>query len=194
MRSNWKLLGWYIAGAGVTGVIAWSTPNPLPFLILSYLIVYFGFRIVDRLAYFPSNSGLQGDSPEEFLTVEIDYFHENAFKVWFVDGDWEAGRSFEMSGTVLGKPETPIDGLQIAERATVRIYTLSGWFDKARIGSVSVRGNCSIGLPVQLAAQVLDDLRIDCHQVVTIGFKAVTTANGKPSFPIYLFEVERPLG
>ena len=193
MRSNWALLGWMIGAAAVVYMINSSTPNPLPFILLAYLIVFFGNRTMDRLTRVPTTSGFEHESPDEYLIIETDYVSEMAFKVWFVDGDWEAGRSFEIGGKVIRKPDTDIEGLQIAERATVRIYPLSGWFERSRIGWVGARGTCGVGLPIPLMKQLLDDVRKSKNQVISIGFKAKTNERGKPSFPIYLFEMEPPL-
>lgn len=189
MRSNWALLGWTLGPAAVVAVIMQSTPNPLPFLIIAVLVVYFGNSIVDRLAQVPSINGLQSECPAHYLHIETVNFSENEFKVWFVDGNWEAGRSFVMSGTPAFPLDPPIDGMRIAERLAVRIYTLPGWFETSRIGTVSETGSCYIGLPVPLAMQVLDDLRKNSRQTLTIGFKEEAGRNGKPSFPIYLFEM-----
>ncbi|MDP3907569.1 hypothetical protein [Novosphingobium sp.] len=182
-----------IGAAAVVYLINSSTPNPLPFILLAYLIVFFGNRIMGRLTRVPTTSGFEHGSPDEYLIIETDYVSELAFKVWFVDGDWEAGRSFEISGKVLRMPETPLEGLQIGERATVQIYPLSGWFEGSRIGWIRARGTCSVGLPIPLLMQLLEDVRRSEKQVISIGFKATTSERGKPSFPIYLLEMEPPL-
>lgn len=97
-----------------------------------------------------------------------------------------------MSGNIVRKPDSQIDGLTFGERFTVEIYPLAGWFREARIGWVR-DGTCSIGLPVELAAQLLADLRNEKRQLLSIGFKVDTAKQGKPCFPAYLFECERPL-
>lgn len=192
MRLNWALAGWLLAGVAAVAAMNWSTPNPAPFLIIGFLIVYSANRIIDRLALVPATNGLRCVVPDQYLIVESDSFHEEAFKVWFVDGVWEAGRSFLMQGAVLRGPDNPLEGLQIRERISIRIYTMSGWFDKARIGWVRSTSECVIGLPTQLSAQVLEDLRNDCHQIFTIGFTVEADSNGKSTFPIYSFEMEQP--
>jgi len=192
MSKTWVQLFWYAVGVGTVAVINSSTPNPVPFLIVSFLVVYFGLRILERLAQVPTNSGLSGRSPDHYLSLETDYVDEKRFSVWFVDGSWEAGRAFEMSGKIVEKPDKPIDGLTFGERYTVEIYPLAGWFREARIGWVR-DGKCSIGLPVELAAQLLAELRNEKRQSLTIGFKVDITKQGKPCFPAYLFEFERPL-
>lgn len=91
-------------GAAFVTAITWSTPNPVPFFLIGFLIVYFGGRIEERLARVPSTSGLYCGVPDHFLHIETNSFFENEFKVWFVDGEWEAGRSFAMVGKIVNPP------------------------------------------------------------------------------------------
>jgi hypothetical protein len=192
MGKNWLLLVYYAVGAGTVAAINLSTPNPLPFVIVSFLVVYFGLRILERLTHVPTNAGLSGQSPDHYLCLETDYVYEKRFSVWFVDGKWEAGRAFEMSGKIVTKPDSQIDGLTFGQRFTVEIYPLAVWFPEARIGWVR-DGKCSIGLPIELADQLLADIRNEKRQLLSIGFKVDTNKEGKPCFPAYLFEFERPL-
>lgn len=98
-----------------------------------------------------------------------------------------------MAGSVISSLEPSIEGLQLSKRVEVHIHTLPGWFDEARIGYVREKGSCYIGLPIQLAQQVLDDLRRDSFQIATLGFKVEKAEAAKPCFPIYLFEMEQKL-
>ena len=165
----------------------------MPFLIVIYLVVYCGNKILDRLARVPSNIGLHCESPDHYISIETSHVSEKAFTVWFVDGKWAAGRTFVLSGLVTASPDEPIEGLEIGKRTEIQIYTLPDWFREVRIGQVNARGKCFVGLPWQLAQQVLNEVRENVRQDVRLGFKVDKGQDGEVSFPIYLFELEAPI-
>lgn len=76
MRSEWKGLAGYAAGAALTAWISMSTPNPVPFVILGYLIAVFGVAIIDRLALIPAKKGLQPAWSEDFIALQVDHIQE----------------------------------------------------------------------------------------------------------------------
>ncbi len=85
----------------------------MPFLIVIYLVVYYGNKVLDRLARVPSNIGLHCEIPDHYISIETSHVSENAFTVWFVDGKWDAGRTFVLSGLVTASPDEPIEGPEI---------------------------------------------------------------------------------
>lgn len=191
-RSNLTFIG----AVGVGTVLHYTTPTPIPFVIIGLLIAYFGGAILERLAHLPAQSGLHTEIPAFFETFQIDSLLEKKFKVWFVDGEWEAGWAFGLYGSVLGEPTETGEGPVFGNRTGINIYSMSNGFQKAEIGqirSLNKGASCYIGLPVEMARHVLEDARQDIRQVATIGFSRVTDSDGKVSYPIYSFELEKSL-
>ena len=187
-----------LVAMGIGVILHYTTPfrTAVPFLIIAGLVVYFGGSILERLAHLPARSGLQTEIPDFHASFQLDNLLEKNFRVWFVDGEWEAGWAFGLYGSILGEPNETGEGPVFGNRTGINIYSMSNGFQKAEIGrirSFDSGSDCYIGLPVEMARHVLEDARHDIRQVATIGFSRVTDSNGKVSYPIYSFELEKPL-
>lgn len=165
------------------------------------VVVWFGGKILERLPK-PSKpskpiqkQGLTMGSCEHFVHFRIDALTENDFNISFVD-EWNTGRPFMLYGPLRVDEDNDDErrgGLEPKERVGVHIYPTERWFDRSEIGYIRVyKGGgweCHISLPYQLARHVLDDVRRDRDQVVSIGFAKATGKNGKVAYPIYDFEL-----
>jgi hypothetical protein len=169
----------------------------LEFAAIFGSILIFGSLILDRLPKPKKQNHFNFEICDEHVYFRVDTVLEDDFKIGFVN-EWDVGRSFELYGSVL-----PIEGkdkanaLPFGDRTGVKIGPVSDWFESSRLGQIKVyeRGGCQsfVALPYQIARHVLDDVRRNPDHVVTLGFKRETDKNGKSAFPIFSFELSKPL-
>ena len=164
---------------------------------VAILIAFFGAAILDRLPKPKGHKDFTFELPDEYVAFRIDCVIEDDFKVAFVDG-WDIGRSFSLYGNVISDDNgKPYDAPMFGKRTGVTIGVISDWFESSRIGGMRVydSGGCSISvaLPFHIACALLEDVRRDPDQLVVIGFKRSVGKNGKPTFPVYGFELRKPM-
>jgi hypothetical protein len=167
------------------------------FVAIAVLIAIYGGMILDRLPKPRRLKDFTFELPDDYVTFRIETILEDEFKVAFID-DWETGRGFAIYGSVIPKDgreasDTPAFG----NRTGVKIGGTSDWFQTSRIGGIHTyeRGGCEcfVALPFQIARHALEEVRRDPDQLVTLGFKRVTNKDGKLVFPIFSFELTKPL-
>ena len=169
--------------------------NLLLLIGLFVAVVWFSGKILERLPKPHNKQNLTMGSCEHFVHFRIDAVTEKDFDVSFVD-DWNIGRPFMLYGPLKVDEDNDDErrgGLEPKERVGVHIYPAARWFERSRIGHIQVyQGGgweCHISLPYQIARHVLEDVRHDPDQFVSIGFAKTTGENGKAAYPIFSFEL-----
>ncbi len=178
-----------LLAVGIGLVMHYTTPDPIPFVIVGLGIVYYGDKILQRLASLPRTDGFGTQIPDTFLTFRIDDVVEEEFRVRYVDAQWDVGRTFCLYGEIIRQPEGDFEGLRFEKRAGIKIHSTANWFRKAQIGSLGGPGGAYISLPYQLARHVLEDVRRDKRQLASIGFNRLVDEKGKVSYPVCHFEL-----
>jgi hypothetical protein len=163
---------------------------------LAFLVVLYGSKILDRLPKPKAQKDFTFELPDQHVAFRVETLLEDDFEISFVDG-WNVGRSFSIYGTVLPDDDRNAEGdLDFGNRAGVKIGASPDWFQRSRIGFVHLfpKGGCEmrVALPWQIARQVLEDLRRDADQVVSIGVKKDVGKDGKVTYGIYSFELGIP--
>lgn len=169
-------------------------------LIIS--VFWFGGKILhrlpkmsDHLPWRTEQDELAGEICDYFALFRIDALTELNFEVSFAD-EWSTGRPFMLYGPErMDERELPAE-MKREGRFGVHIHPTAHWFKRSRIGYVRVYEGGSwevhIGLPYQIARQILDDVRRDPNQLVMIGFSKVTDKDGTISYPVYSIELSEP--
>jgi len=166
-------------------------------IALAGMVFVFGKTILDSLPKPTNHRGFECEIPDDYVMFRIDTILEDEFKVTFID-DWETGRAFSLYGSVIPSDgQESADAPKFGKRTGVKIGGTSDWFQTSRIGSIRTfeREGCScyVALPYQIARDALDEVRRDPNQLVTLGYKRVTNKKGKLTFPIFSFELTKPL-
>ena len=166
-----------------------------------WVVVFFGFRILERLPKSGTDPSFKFECPDRSISLRVDAITEQEFEIGFVDS-WDVGRAFMIGGKVLpaDDPER-LKNIQTVfgtrERVVVHIYPTVEWFKTSAIGHLRTydgpAAEAYIGLPYQLAYQVLSELRRDPDQIVSFNFQREETANGKEIWRIYNLGIEKPL-
>lgn len=162
-------------------------------------VAWYGGRILKRLPkpqhHQEHHEGFTFADYEHFVHFRIDALTENDFDVSFVD-DWNTGRPFMLYGPLKVDEDNDDErrgGLEPKERVGVHVHPTARWFKQSRIGYIRVYQNggweCHISLPYQIARHVLEDVRRNPDQIVSIGFAKTCDGNGKAAYPIYSFEL-----
>lgn len=176
------------------------------FAALALLILIYGGMVLDRLpkakkhnghSSEPSHEEYIWESPDDYVTFGIETLLEDEFNVAFVDG-WNVGRDFALYGAVIPRDDlwkAPLP--EFGKRTGVRISAMPAWFQSSRIGGVETYDHggseCFVELPYQIARHILEDIRNDPHQHVTLGFKRVTGNDGRNTYPIHSFKLTKAL-
>lgn len=181
----------YRFGLGAGNMLSWEN------VALAILVAAFGGMILDRLPKPKRHKDFSFELPDSYVTFQIKTIIEDDFKVTWIDG-WETGRSFSLYGTVIPRDEDAgPDAPAFGQRTGLKIGGTSDWFQSSKIGAVRTfeKGGCEcfITLPFQIARNALEDVRRDPDQLVTLGYKRIAHKDGKMTFPIYSFELSKPL-
>jgi hypothetical protein len=159
-------------------------------------LAYFGSEILARIPKQSRHSSFDFEICEHSVLFKLQTVIERDFEVAFVDG-WSVGRPFSLHGTVMPIEDAREDGPNFGNRTGVYIYPSPDWFQHSRIGYVRTfeKGGCEcrITLPYQIARHLLDDVRRDPNQFVSIGFKKAAGKNGETTYPIYRLELSESL-
>lgn len=171
--------------------------NSWQFVALAALIAVYGGMVLDRLPKPRRHRDYTFELPDDYVTFRIETILEDEFKIAFID-DWDVGRTFALYGSVIPADDQKTSAPpEFGKRTGVKIGAMPEWFQSSRIGGIRTydRGGCEcfIGLPYQLARHALEEVRRDPEQLVTLGYKRVTGKDGKTAFPIYSFELTKPL-
>jgi hypothetical protein len=165
------------------------------FLLIGLIIsvVWFSGQILDRLPKPQKHKDFAFEDYECFVHFRIDALTEKDFEVSFAD-DWNTGRPFMLYGPLTGDPEDRrFGGLEPKGRLGVHVYPTAQWFKQSRIGNLRAypKGGieCHVSLPYQIARHVLEDVRREPVQIVSIGFAKTTDKDGETTYPIYSFEL-----
>jgi hypothetical protein len=165
-------------------------------IALVFILVWFGGQILDRLPKPQSHKDFTFGDCKYFVHFRIDALTELDFEVSFADG-WNTGRPFMLYGPLAGDPENRrFGGLEPKGRLGVHVYPTAQWFERSRIGYLRAtpKGGieCRIWLPYQIAHHVLEDVRREPDQIVSIGFAKTTGKDEEPIYPIYSFQLSEP--
>jgi hypothetical protein len=161
-------------------------------LLLALLVFWIGAQIRNRPPQPSRHKHFTCEIPDFYAVFKIDAVTELSFEVSFGD-DWTAGRSFMLYGPPrMESRELPAE-MDREKRIGVHIHPTGNWFEQSRIGYIRVYPGggweCHIALPYQIARHILDDVRRDPTQLVSIGFSKTTRKNGKVAYPIYGIEL-----
>jgi hypothetical protein len=156
-------------------------------------VIWFSGQILDRLPKPQKHKDFTFEHYEYFVHFRIDALTEQDFEVSFVD-DWNTGRPFMLYGPLAGDPENRrFGGLEPKGRLGVHVHPTARWFERSRIGYLMAypKGGieCHVWLPYQIARHVLEDVRRELDQIVSIGFAKTTGKDGETTYPIYSFEL-----
>jgi hypothetical protein len=158
-------------------------------------IVVFGTLILDRLPKPSRHRDFTFEAPDRQVTFKIETVIEDDFEVTFVD-DWQIDRCFSVYGGVVRVDDEKADDPPFGSRTGVKVGTLPNWFRSSRIGGMRVyeKGGCEpfVAFPFQIARNILEEVRRDPNQLVTLRFNRVVGKDGKVAFPIYSFELSKP--
>lgn len=163
--------------------------------------VFFGLKILKRLPKSKNDSTYKYECPDVYATLRVDAVSEGEFEISFVDR-WNVGRSILVEGTLLLPDDKErLAAVQAAfgfrNRIGVRIFPVADWFQDSTFGHVRSFSAMStepcVGLPYQLAYQVLNELRRDPDQLISIGVKSARDKRGNQSWTICDFEMDKPL-
>lgn len=144
------------------------------FLALAALIIYCTIYVIERLPKQVEPISLEYETPDEYVKFEIYLVSEEDFEVVFVD-NWQCGRTFSLHGLVKSNdgPDEKNSSL-FGERIHLRIGQRGDWFQTCHIGLITEHNkgqpSCYVELPYQIAHHVLEDVRRNPKQLVTLGF------------------------
>ena len=159
-------------------------------------IVVLGIVILERLPKPSGHRDFKCEAPDRQVTFRIETVLEDDFEVTFVD-DWQIDRSFSLYGSVVRVDDQKADDPPFRDRTGVKVGTIPNWFKSSRIGGMRIyeKGGCEcfVAFPFQIARNVLEEVRRDPDQLVTLRFNRVIAKDGKVTFPIYSFELSKPL-
>lgn len=177
-------------------ILHYVAPELVPFALVAIVVYVVGQTILERLPNKPRQH-FTFELPDDYVTFRIETILEDEFKVTFID-DWETGRAFSLYGSVIpGEGEPSSDAPAFGKRTGVKIGGMPDWFQTSRIGGIRTfeRGGCEcfVALPYQIARDALNEVRRDPNQLVTLGYKRMTHKDGKVTFPIFSFELTKPL-
>ncbi len=163
---------------------------------IAIAVVYFGSEILARIPKQSRHSSFDFETCEYLVLLRLQTVIERDFEVAFVDG-WSVGRPFSLHGDVMPIECATDDGPDFGKRTSLYIYPSSDWFQQSRIGYVRAfeKGGCEcrVTLPYQIARHLLEDIRRDANQLVSIRFKKALGKNGETTYPIYSLELSEPL-
>ena len=135
---------------------------------------------------------------EEGFEIRCDEFAEGPFEVGY-EGEWSAGRYFEVRGNVLPYHEDYQEKqkLKFAGRQMVRFHPSTEPLTRSRIGNVFVRGerwDVHIFLPFEVHQQLLADFRTRVDRIleVDVAESKVKQHKRRPQFGVYRFTVSDP--
>lgn len=156
-------------------------------------VAFVGMLILGRLPRRNSGPSFRYGRPELSLSLQMDALTEQEFEIGYVD-DWHVGRSFLIGGLIKEssdpkKQKTTREIFGDRERVVLEIRPQSVWFKSSVIGFLRTysgpAAEPSINLPYQLAYQLLNELRRDQNQIVSIDFAREITRQGKEVFRVY---------
>jgi hypothetical protein len=164
-------------------------------VVIMGAIVILGIVILERLPKPSRHRDFTFEAPDRQVTFRIETVLEDDFEVTFVD-DWQIGRSFSLYGSVVRVDDEKADDPPFRDRTRVKVGTTPNWFKSSRIGGMRVyeKGGCEcfVAFPFQIARNLLEEVRRDPDQLVTLRFNRVIGKDGKVTFPIYSFELSKP--
>ena len=165
-------------------------------IVILGAIAILGIIILERLPKPGSHRDFTCEAPDRQVTFRIETVLEDDFEVTFVD-DWQIDRSFSCYGSVIGVDDEKADDPPFGSRTGVRVGTIPHWFKSSRIGGMRVyeKGGCEcfVAFPFQIARNLLEEVRRDRDQLVTLRFTRLVGKDGKVTFPVYSFELSKPL-
>ena len=151
-------------------------------------VLYFGFAVLGRLPKQSTHSDFTFELPDERVTFRAEVVIEDDFKIGFVDG-WEVGRSFSVYGPTIDTGHESGE-LDFGDRSGVRVGLTREWFKSSFFGTIRGRESW-ISLPVELGNRMLDELRRDPNQLVTIWAKKAQDKE-KTIYRIFSIELSAP--
>lgn len=163
---------------------------------IAIAMLYFGSEILSRIPKRGRHSSFDFEICDYSVLFRLQTMIERDFEVSFVDA-WSTGRPFSLHGAVIPIEDDKECGLDFGNRTSLYVYPSPDWFQSSQIGYIrefETGGcECRVTLPYQIARHLLEDIRRDPNQLVSIGFKAAAGKNGKTTYPIYSIELSEPI-